>query len=412
MEKKQIQNIKNLLDKVSAISKKYEEIAKITGENFNIFKVMNVQSDEVRLHSAFITELLNPKGSHGQGDVFLELFVKQFSIKDFDSKNATTEKEKYIGRKTETEGGFIDIVISSGNRNIFIENKIYAEDQPQQLLRYHNEDKKAVLLYLTLYGKEASDESTGISEEEETGKDYYIPISYDTDIIYWLQECKKEAVNLPILRETITQYINIIKHLTGRAMNQKEMFEKYEIFKKNIKAYENILKTDKELSRYISNKVTDAFNSFGLKTNSTNLISKHFVFEKQTKLCSCKEHKCCEKFRLWVNLEKMKFDDVFEVVFELYDKENTRHGEKLKNKLKRKYGKLSIKEDGEGVEFGTKGSIESDYYQIYYIKIKIVFTEKNFSNKLYETLKDIFFDKDYIKIAIIELNGIIKKEED
>ncbi len=216
MENEQLQNIKNLLQKVSSISKKYDEIAKITGENFNIFKIMNVQSDEVKLHSAFIAELLNPQGTHGQGDIFLKLFVEQLGIKNFDTKNATTEVEKYIGEKTETEGGRIDIVINSGSRNIFIENKIYAGDQPQQLLRYHNADKTADLFYLTLYGTEASEESTGNTE-----KKYYTSISYSKDIIDWLKKCKKETADFPVLRETITQYINIIKYLTGQTMNDK-----------------------------------------------------------------------------------------------------------------------------------------------------------------------------------------------
>jgi len=37
-----------------------------------------------------------------------------------------------------TKGGRIDIYIESNNKYIFIENKIYAEDQENQLLRYRN----------------------------------------------------------------------------------------------------------------------------------------------------------------------------------------------------------------------------------------------------------------------------------
>lgn len=215
------QNIKNLLQKVSAISKKYEDIAKITGENFNIFKVMDMQSNEVNLHSSFIAELLNPEGSHGQGNAFLKLFTKQCEIENFNIENAIAEVEKYIGEINEdyTEGGRIDIIIEDNKkRKIIIENKIYAKDQKNQLLRYYNYDTNADIFYLTLYGEVPSDYSIG--EGGLKMEDVKL-LSYSQDVKSWLEECKKEAVNFPILRETITQYIHIIKYLTGQTMNQQ-----------------------------------------------------------------------------------------------------------------------------------------------------------------------------------------------
>lgn len=53
--------IQNLLTQVHTISEQYEKVAQATGENFNIFKVMGLQSSEVRLHSKLLAELLNPK---------------------------------------------------------------------------------------------------------------------------------------------------------------------------------------------------------------------------------------------------------------------------------------------------------------------------------------------------------------
>lgn len=38
------------------------------GELFNIFNVLDLRTNEVRTHSAFIAELLNPDGNHGLGD--------------------------------------------------------------------------------------------------------------------------------------------------------------------------------------------------------------------------------------------------------------------------------------------------------------------------------------------------------
>jgi hypothetical protein len=214
----EIQFIKSLLNQITDIRNHYEEIAQTTGENFNIFRVLNVESNEIRLHSALLGELLNPKGSHGQKDVFLKSFVKQFNIEGFETIGATLEIEKHIGGTTETTGGRIDILVESGDKKhkIIIENKIYAGDQQNQLVRYHNFDRTAHLFYLTLKGGEPSEGSKG-SLESGTN---YTSISYIQDIISWLENCRKEAVTHTLLRETITQYINLINYLTGKSMSQ------------------------------------------------------------------------------------------------------------------------------------------------------------------------------------------------
>lgn len=229
--------LQNLLYQVNAINKKYENIAEITGENFNIFNILGLTTNEVRTHSAFIAELLNPKGSHGKKDVFLKLFIalQQEKVKshnefykkliDFKTENSLVFVEWYIGFKNEneSEGGRIDILIKDKNNNaIIIENKIYAGDQPKQLVRYDNAFKDAPIFYLTLNKSKPSDDSIG---ELEEGKNFFC-ISYKNDILEWLVECRKEAVSHSLLRETITQYINLIKLLTNQTINdamQKEL---------------------------------------------------------------------------------------------------------------------------------------------------------------------------------------------
>lgn len=44
----------HLLSQVSGLLKSYEKLAKSTGENFNIFSVMGMESNEVKTHSAII----------------------------------------------------------------------------------------------------------------------------------------------------------------------------------------------------------------------------------------------------------------------------------------------------------------------------------------------------------------------
>ncbi len=54
--------VSNLLDLVTHTDTKYKEIDKVTGFNFNVFEILGLSTSEVRLHSSFIAQLLNPKG--------------------------------------------------------------------------------------------------------------------------------------------------------------------------------------------------------------------------------------------------------------------------------------------------------------------------------------------------------------
>ena len=226
----------SLLEQVSVIREKYNKINEITGENFNIFRILNLTTNEVRTHSAFICELLNPKGTHGYKDVFLRLFLEQQRRKfkdrssflqrfaDFDTIRSISSVEDHIGiiDNDGTEGGRIDLLIKDNkNKAIIIENKIYAVDQPKQLVRYNNAYKRAPIFYLTLDG---SSPTLGSSGELINGE-HFVSISYKSDIIEWLENCRKESVAHSLIRETITQYINLIKYLTGQTMNSEQKNE-------------------------------------------------------------------------------------------------------------------------------------------------------------------------------------------
>lgn len=232
-EKPQTPNIKlkTLLDQIVLINQKYKEIAKLTGENFNVFKILNLSTNEVRTHSAFLGELLNSKGSHDLGNIFLKIFLATIiqhatnedfilRLEKFDIESYTLIIEEFIGTidETGTSGGRIDMTIKDNKQHaIILENKIYAQDQKNQLIRYKNQYKNAPILYLTLNGDAPSVYSCG---ELKENKDF-ICLSYKFHIIEWLELCKKEAVNNPIVRETLTQYIYLIKSLTHQTMNEQ-----------------------------------------------------------------------------------------------------------------------------------------------------------------------------------------------
>lgn len=221
-----MEKINNLLNQVAIINKKNAEILDATGGRFNMFRVCGVNHYE-NTHSAILAELLNPKGTHGLKSKLLECFIDTlgdyFTIEkfDFDKSRIHTEHS--------TEEGRIDILIEDNqNKAIIIENKIYANDQPEQLKRYNRYAQTYKngyqILYLTLLGDNASEQSGGGVS--------YLSISYKENIINWLEKCVAIASRFPTVRETIIQYINHLKQLTNQDMDIKNKEEITEFYQK------------------------------------------------------------------------------------------------------------------------------------------------------------------------------------
>ena len=263
-------DIINILNQVRIVSQKIKEQRKEKferGENYNIFNDLGFMSDEVHLHSMFLANLLNPKGSHGQRGKFLEAFLKMLQKSfpaisadslELDTAIASVEVEKFIGRQTDSEGGRIDIYLTDGKHSIIIENKIYAGDQHHQMLRYWNygmsqkgndTEKSFVLIYLTLDGCSPSKDSLG----EDLKENDIVCLSYKSDIRGWLDRCVELASRTPLVRETINQYISTIDILTNNVMeDNKELFD---ILSKeeNLDAVFDIIDSKENLINHIIN---------------------------------------------------------------------------------------------------------------------------------------------------------------
>ena len=254
-------NIQHLLDSVASINKRYAEVQKAyeeSGVRYNIFDVLGLKSSEVRLHSSILASLFDSK-EHGAGNAFLKAFLK---IRKLDLPNdfmtsgpVRVETEKYLGPKTETRGGRIDLYLSDGKDCLVIENKIYAGDQEHQLLRYHNEAPTAKLVYLTLVGNDPSEVSLGGLPPKSV-----TCLSYQYDIVGWLEECVRIAANLPYIRETINQYIKTIQQLTNTDMPTNSDIIELIAKKENISAAFAI----RQNFNYAINSIMDQFIA-GLK---------------------------------------------------------------------------------------------------------------------------------------------------
>lgn len=246
-----IKHIDSLFNRVKHVVEKYEEIERITGEKYNIFSILGLASNELA-HSKFIANLLNPRGSHGQGDVYLKLFFGLMNekflvqaeenkvpisnesnihiVNAFETGIAICQTEKHAGKVDlkECEGGRIDIYLKSGIHEIIIENKVYAGDQFKQLKRYNTFSPKAPIFYLILLD---ADNVSVQSKNDLIEGEHFFSISYETDILNWIEKCVEYSAAIPFIRETLRQYANLIKRLTNQETIGIMKNEIYEIIK-------------------------------------------------------------------------------------------------------------------------------------------------------------------------------------
>ena len=217
-------NIKELLSQLLPLHYAEQERLKKEkeeGKCFNVFSALNMCSDEVRLHSRLLATLLNPKANHGLENEFLKSFLTALGLpEDYITHCKEQIVERPIGEVTEATGGRIDIILEDRGHAVIIENKIYAGDQSNQLLRYYNYGIKMFgennfkLVYLTLYGSDPSASSLGGAHFN------FIKLSYAQDILKLLEKLVKPQPVKPV-HHTIKDYITIIKQLTHQDMDTK-----------------------------------------------------------------------------------------------------------------------------------------------------------------------------------------------
>ena len=135
-------------------------------QRFNVFDYL--RTDELGL-SRIVADLLDPKGRHGQGPMFLELLLwklkRPFATTRGHLDHASVDVEKTI------EGDRrLDIYVSIGDYCLAIENKPYAGDQPRQVddyLRWLNQRfKSSLLIYLSPRGEPPSRESVALADRQ------------------------------------------------------------------------------------------------------------------------------------------------------------------------------------------------------------------------------------------------------
>ena len=224
--------LNNFFDPLSSIIKTIVETKKhynkLLAADFNVLSLIGTQ--EV-LSTYFFRMLLDPNGPHGQGKIFLRLFLSELEnsieqiygqekIKLFLPELQKTDMEELIRIKNEfsTTEGQIDLFIEWKEFVLAIENKFWAVDQEEQLKRYAkylgDYGKRFLLIYLCPTDKEPTEYSLTKEKRDTLEKSGNFLVLHHNDFtLSWLDKsimhCEAEKVRwfLKDFKERINEII-------------------------------------------------------------------------------------------------------------------------------------------------------------------------------------------------------------
>ena len=162
------------------------------------------------------------------------------------------------------------MIKEEGKVFIAIEAKINAPEQPKQLSDYADYSEKMnktvgfiPVLFLTPKGRDS---------EEETPRNRYEPISFEKDIVSWLEACLElpETKKAAPVREVITQYIKAIKSFCGNMEDEAMEKEINKLVLESEESYAAALQISKVVKE-LDGKVMQIFEN-----QIFNLVRKKF----------------------------------------------------------------------------------------------------------------------------------------
>jgi hypothetical protein len=263
------------LDKVKQFIVSYEKENQISAKEFSVFQ--NINLHEV-LMSKIFKDLLNPRGKHGQGSLFLDQFLSLLEIEN----PILTERFSIITEALTSHldsNRRIDILLNWNNKfGIGIENKPYTIDQENQLSDYSKQLSKEfndnyVLVFLSnrLPDKKSIEKDL---KESLIEQNKYVHLDFN-DIIKWLEESQKK-VNATKIYHYLEDLINQIKikmDINNENKYNSKLIELLHNSAENIKATFEIAKSLEGLKIHIAEnfvkKLLELFEKEGTKFKFT-----------------------------------------------------------------------------------------------------------------------------------------------
>ena len=248
-------------NKLEEIIKEDHRIQQLKAQNsYNLFTLSSTNTHLENFHSDVMAELLDPRGRHGKGNLFLMEFIRflnakhQFELLESDFEQANVIREK----------GRIDILIKTSSTAIIIENKINnAPDMEEQLLRYYrycidrNLEVKAII-YLSLDGLKFAPKFNEIPSA--LVKNIAAFNNKKDDLVSgWLEHCMAYCMSLEE-GSLIHQCIKLLQHLGQDCMDIDNMDALYNLLNtpNNLEKLEYLLKFWAKIPKYRADKLQQA----------------------------------------------------------------------------------------------------------------------------------------------------------
>jgi len=212
------------LEKIKPILRRSSDLRTQEMPDFNVFNMLGIARREV-VATAMWKNLLDPNGSHEQGDLFLRPFLELLDDKlkwmeaDFHAYASLSmgswisSAEEFVRKVQERDkDGRVDVYLKHLNdySAIAIEYKIDASDQERQVSRYSDHLKKCKfkqshVVYITTTGYKPSRSSLGKMDENEV-----VCVSIKYELVPMLNGIIESNNKIPnMLRSFIKNYIEV-----------------------------------------------------------------------------------------------------------------------------------------------------------------------------------------------------------
>ncbi len=202
-----------------------EQLDRTEASGFNVFDM--IRPDENRL-SDVLALLLDPRGPHGQGDLFLRLLMEKLDtgLSAKQTKNAWVQREAPTHR-IDNSHRRMDVLVDAGDL-VAIENKVNAAEQPEQVKDYlehmrlciEGRSVRSTLVYLTPGGRSPDSISREDMAREVAGNRLRC-WSYGRHLRGWLEACRSQC-EAPRFRDFLTDFIHYIELVLKRESENAE----------------------------------------------------------------------------------------------------------------------------------------------------------------------------------------------
>jgi hypothetical protein len=202
-----------------------EQLDRTEASGFNVFDL--IRPDENRL-SDVLALLLDPRGAHGQGDLFLRLLIEKLDtgLSTKQTRLAKVQREAPT-RRIDKNRRRMDVLVDAGDL-VVIENKVNAAEQPEQVKDYlehlhrciQGRAARSTLIYLTPSGRPPDSISRKVVEQERAANTLRC-WSYGQHLRSWLVACRSQC-EAPRFRDFLTDFIQYVELVLKRESENVE----------------------------------------------------------------------------------------------------------------------------------------------------------------------------------------------